>query len=426
MKLLYKILLNTTISLIVIIAAWMGYTYYMTVHEIYDGIDDYLENYADNLIRKFDSGLAPAPGTVSMDISSNCHLEKISEEHSDLSGKFRFYDDEIYIDAIEDEQEVRGVRFSYLFPESGWYEVSVVSPSFDKGDLGEILLHSSILLGALLLIAIILIVGLIIYRSMKPLYSLLKWLSEYRIGEPVDIPAPKNEITEFRLIREAIISSARRSNETFEQQKLFIANASHEMQTPIAVCRNSIEMVAGSGELTEEQMKYLANTDKRLSYLSRLNKTLLLLSKIENNQFIQSEKIDLAKIFCDTAHDIAEINEHMKITLNIAGKDTLPVEMNPLLASSLATNLIKNAFFHNYENGEVTIDWDSCSISVWNTSKNDRLDENKIYDCFYKGSNPKEDSTGLGLAIVSAICRQYSYKINYSYKNERHGFIIQI
>lgn len=90
---------------------------------------------------------------------------------------------------------------------------------------------------------------------MKPLYVLLEWLDNYRLdshSKPLENPT---RVTEFQTLNEAVLRSMERSEALYEQQKLFIGNASHEMQTPLAICRNRLEMLMEDETLTESSWK---------------------------------------------------------------------------------------------------------------------------------------------------------------------------
>lgn len=92
---------------------------------------------------------------------------------------------------------------------------------------------------------------------MRPLYVLLHWLDKYRIGK-VNEPLQNNtRVSEFRKLNEAAVRYAERSEQMFEQQKQFIGNASHEMQTPLAICRNRLEMLMEDENLSESQLEEL-------------------------------------------------------------------------------------------------------------------------------------------------------------------------
>lgn len=131
---------------------------------------------------------------------------------------------------------------------------------------------------------------------MRPLYALLHWLDNYTPGRH-NTPVPNDtNISEFHKLNVAAQEAANRSEELFEQQKQFIGNASHELQTPLAILGNRLEWLLDNTELNETQIEELFKMQRTLGHIVRLNKTLLLLTKIENGQFPESTNIDLAFI----------------------------------------------------------------------------------------------------------------------------------
>ena len=96
-------------------------------------------------------------------------------------------------------------------------------------------------------------------------------------------------------LNEAAVRYAERSEQMFEQQKQFIGNASHEMQTPLAICRNRLEMLMEDENLSESQLEELMKTHQTLEHITKLNKSLLLLSKIENGQFTDTVQVEVNK-----------------------------------------------------------------------------------------------------------------------------------
>lgn len=424
MKLLSKIILNSAISLTVIIAAWIAYTYYATANRIYRETDEYLAIWATRLTDRIDRGLFLDSSITSIDINSNYRIERVSDEYGEKNTEMNFSENIIYMDDVRNEQYVRQVEFTHRFADGKWYEITLYSPSFDKDSFSGILFQSALVLGGLLIITIILIISLIVYSGMKPLYSLIEWLKHHKLGEPISLERDQEGIEEFRQIRNCVIQSALRSNEAYNNQKLFISNASHEIQTPIAVCRNAIEMVACDPDLTENQIKYLAKADERLGYISKLNRTLLFLSKIDNNQYEDTQIVSFGKIAQEALTDVSEINAHKNISCNIAIDSDFEIRINKELAQSLTLNLVKNAFFHNCNGGQILIRISCKRIEIWNTAVAGPLDKDKIFKRFYKGSSSGETSCGLGLSIAESICHKYKLSLRYEFAHEMHCFSI--
>ncbi len=95
--------------------------------------------------------------------------------------------------------------------------------------------------------------------------------------------------------------------------------------------------------------------------------------------------------------------------------------MDVSLANIAISNLIRNAVFHNFENGKVAVDITGNEVTVCNTGITESLDNEVVFARFGK-SHDKTDGTGLGLAIVKAICDLYGHAVSYRYENNLHCF----
>ena len=243
----------------------------------------------------------------------------------------------------------------------------------------------------LLLGLILIVTAVVLHRTMKPLYALLRWLDAYTVGAANPPLEADTKVVEFRRLNDA----ARRYAARADRQKQFIGNASHEMQTPLAVCGNRLEMLVDGGSLTEEQLGEIAKVQRTLGYLVLLNRSLLLLSKIENGQFPESEPVDVNALVRSTAEDLGEIYAYRGIRFTLLEEGQLTVRMNPSLAASVVGNLLKNAFVHGDADGEIVVRVDAGSLSVANSGAGGALDGEHVFDRFYQGTK-REGSTGLG------------------------------
>ena len=100
------------------------------------------------------------------------------------------------------------------------------------------------------------------------------------------------------------------------------------------------------------------------------------------------------------------------------------IHINETLARSLVLNLIKNAFIHTSNNGEIDITLDNKRLTITNTGVK-ALDYERLFDRFYTETS-REGSTGLGLAIVKSICDHYGFGVTYSYNNGGHVFVVEL
>lgn len=184
---------------------------------------------------------------------------------------------------------------------------------------------------------------------MRPLYVLLHWLDGYQTGKRNKPLSNDTQITEFRKLNEAAIRYVERTEQMFEQQKQFIGNASHEIQTPLAICRNRLEMLMEDDSLSEKQLEELMKTHQTLEYITKLNKSLLLLSKIDNGQFTDTKELELNVLLKQYLQDYEEVYDYRNIEVTIDEQGVFKVTMNESLAVALLTNLLKNAFVHNID-----------------------------------------------------------------------------
>ena len=418
MKLFYRVLIHLLIGIFVILLGWAVVFYMGMMEEINDEVDDSLEDYTELIIKRSLAGKQ----LPSNDSGSNNQyfLKEVDRTYFLSHDAISYRDSMVYIEEKGESEPARILTTLFKDREERYFEISVYTPTIEKKDLREAIFYLLIGLFTTLLIAILLINIWVFHRIMKPFYRLLEWLDNFRLdkkNEPLDNPT---NTTEFRKLNVAVNRFAVHSEEIFEQQKQFIGNASHEIQTPIAVCQNRLEMLMEDETLTEQQMGEIVKTYQTLEYVSKLNKSLLLLSKIDNSQFAETKEISLNEVLHRYSDDYREVYHYRGITLDIQEKATFRVQMNETLAVVLVTNLLKNAFVHNIDKGMIRVEITSSSIRFGNTGTDVALDDKRIFERFYQGSRKREGSTGLGLAIVHAICRQCRLQVRYRFLDGMH------
>ena len=419
MKLFNRVLIHLLSGIFIILLGWAVFFYLGIMSEVNDEVDDSLEDYSELIITRSLAGKElPAHDSGS---NNQYFLREVDESYVRSHQAISYRDSMIYIKEKNETEPARILTTIFKDKENRHYELSVFTPTIEKRDLQEAIFHLLIALFATLLIAILVINIWVFRRSMKPFYQLLNWLDKYRLGqenEPLDI---STDTSEFRKLNETVKRYASHSEEIYRQQKLFIGNASHEIQTPLAVCQNRIEMLMEDESLSEEQLSELAKTYQTLEYVSKLNKSLLLLSKIDNSQFVDSANVCINELVHRYMDDYQEVYDYKEIQITLNEKENFHLQINETLATMLITNLLKNAYVHNYEHGTIQIEIGKDYITFSNSGDLQPLDEKRVFERFYQGKK-KEGTTGLGLAIVAAICRQCSLAVSYRFVNNMHEF----
>lgn len=419
MRLLFRIFSRLAPALLIILFIWGIFFYIAMIDEVNDETDDALEDYSELIIIRL---LAGEKLPLQSDGTNNSYyLSGVSEAYAQEHRKIRYSDEMVYIQEKQETEPARILKTIFQNKEGEYFELTVSIPQMEKKDLREAILYWIIFLYVTLLVIILIINIWVFHRSMQPLYTLLKWLENYTVGGN-NIPLEnRTTVTEFKKLNEAAIRSAERNEALFEQQKQFIGNASHELQTPLAICRNRLEMLADNENLSEDQLTEIFKTQQTLDYIIKLNKSLLFLSKIDNGQFHDNKEVSFNKIISSQLTDYREAYGHLNIRVLLNEHGTFTSLMDSSLSTALVTNLLKNAFVHNCPGGEIDIEIYPDHLVFSNTGEKCKLDEEHLFERFRQGKNKKEGSTGLGLSIVAAICKMYNLQIRYFYDG-KHQF----
>lgn len=420
MKLFHLVLWRISLALIVVLTVWAGFFYMAVVEEVNDEVDDTLEDYSEGLIIRALSG-EDMP-TASNGSNNQYYLYEVSESYAASHPQITYRDEMVFITEKSETEPACVLITIFRTEDERYMELVVYTPTIEKLDLLRAILGWIIFLYVLLLLIILSINIWVFRKNMKPLYVLLKWLDTSQLGKKNEPLENTTKITEFRKLNAATMAFAERGEKLFEQQKTFIGNASHEMQTPLAICRNRLEMLMEDETLTEHQLNELIKTHQTLENLTRMNRSLLLLCKIENGQFVDTRSVCLNDILAHYLDDYKEVYAYRNITVTVTTDSSFCVEMNDSLVSVLVTNLLKNSFVHNIDGGFIYIKITANTFEISNTGEKP-LDRERIFERFYQGQK-KEGSTGLGLALVDSICKANHLKIDYTYVENRHIFTI--
>ena len=422
MKLFNSVLIHLLTGIVVVLLGWAVVFYMGIMEEINDEVDDSLEDYTELIIiRSLAGEELPAHDSGS---NNQYYLREVEPSYALSREAISYRDSMVYIKEKKETEPARILTTIYKNKDDRYFEVVVYTPTIEKQDLMYAIFNLLVGLFVMLLIAILVINIWVFHWSMKPFYQLLKWLDKYRLGKKNMILDNPTHTTEFQRLNEAVVRFATHSEEVFEQQKQFIGNASHELQTPLAICQNRLEMLMEDESLTEQQMEEIVKTYQTLEYVSKLNKSLLLLSKIDNSQFVEMKEVCFNEVLHRYAKDYQEVYSYRAVQLSVEEDDEFRVLMNETLAVVLVTNLLKNAFVHNIDKGIIRIKISKDGICFSNTGFDEALDGKHIFERFWQGKI-KKGSTGLGLAIVDAICRQYRLAVSYGFEENMHRFEIK-
>lgn len=275
-----------------------------------------------------------------------------------------------------------------------------------------------------LLIITVYIVNTNIMRSVwLPFYKNLETLKNFSVEANKPIELQSSDIDEFQELNNSLSKLTNKINSDFNNLKEFTENASHEMQTPLAIMQTKSELLLQSENLEKSQIAQIRTIYQSVQRLSKLNKTLLLLSKIENRQFKDLEEININEVIERQLEIFEDFIENKKLTVGMKSTMDINIQVNPLLFDMVISNLISNAIKHNIEGGEILIQTTDLFISVSNSGEAPKMNSSSLFERFKKESTAS-NSFGLGLAIVKKICDNYKWKITHSYVDNQHNISI--
>lgn len=220
----------------------------------------------------------------------------------------------------------------------------------------------------------------------------------------------KTSTSDFQYLDQSIHQMIETIESTFQKEREFISNASHELMTPISILQSKIENMFNREDIIDDVKVRLLEMQKILNRLKSITKTLLLISQIENEQFIKDDNISIKTLLQDVYDEISIRLEEKDITLNIeATEDITLANVNKFLLYNLFFNLINNAIKYNKEAGTITIKSflqdDRLIVEIKDTGIG--ISEEQlpfIFNRFKKfRQSLQQESFGLGLPIVKSI-----------------------
>ncbi|MBK8713019.1 MAG: HAMP domain-containing histidine kinase [Niastella sp.] len=303
------------------------------------------------------------------------------------------------------------------------YKVSVSKSQQETEDLIQLIVSITLAMVILLLMVLFIINRFVLNKLWLPFNNTLKQLRQFNLQSKKNLELNDSGINEFKELNKAVKVMSSQVLKDYESLKSFTENASHEIQTPLAVINSKLELLMQSENFTEQQMNGVETIYDEIRRLSRLNQSLLLLTKIDNHQFRETEEVDLARIIVKQLNNYEELIAAKQITLTQNISETPPVLMNETLAGVLITNLITNAIKHNIDHGSIEVVLKENRLSVSNSGSELSCRPEELFERFKKDTHQTE-SLGLGLSIVKKICEQYNFKVSYSFINGIHTLSI--
>jgi len=256
----------------------------------------------------------------------------------------------------------------------------------------------------------------------NPFRDTLQKLKSFRLNNHTKIEFIKTDIIEFHELNNVLDKLLQHNVSVYRSRKEFTENASHELQTPVAIIKNKLDLLLQDKSLTVKQYNIIEQINRNLLRMSRINKNLLLLAKIENRQFYDIQYFNIYDVVKNLISELEDFIKNKNVVIDVKVLNNRSIHSNQSLTEILVYNLLLNAIQHTEKNTTVTIELTSSQLIISNFGKQE-LNEKEIFKRFKK-TNSQSKGSGLGSAIVKEICDNNNWNINYTFKNNRHYFIV--
>jgi len=251
----------------------------------------------------------------------------------------------------------------------------------------------------------------------------LKTIQGFNLKQKNRIKLTHTRTYEFKELNQFLEKMTNKALDDYRSLKEFSENASHELQTPLAIIRGKLELLMET-RIDEKQASLIEGIQNAVQKLSAVNQSLILLTKLENQEYPVKEKMNFSHFVKGEIESFRELIEMKSLSLTTKIEPEVYLNLNPVLADILFTNLFTNAIRHNLMNGSIDVTLSSYGLTVKNTGDPPKVATQELFKRFKKDKQSSE-STGLGLAIVKQICDLNNFIAGYEYTSGLHELSIR-
>ena len=404
------------VSLVVFLVGGLSF-YKIMQNEIYDEVDDQLYTDKENIFEYIrENNRLP---NVTSGISEAIIVRKadtVNPTIEDLGDTLIF--------STYDQEYVAFRRLTFTAYQNGQpYEYTILKSLIDFQDLFE----STMLAMGWILLLLLVGLGLVNYfinqYIWRHFYETLNTVKRYSLSQYSPLQLVRSSTTEFQELNEVLQGMTDKIHSDYFNLKEFTENASHEIQTPLAIMNSKLELFMQAEDLTQQQAKMLEDMYASTSRLSRLNKSLILLTRIENREFREQEQVPFHELLQEQLEQLREMADMRGLALPPPELEPVYINMNRGLAEVLVSNLLVNAIRHNHEGGHIQVLLQKEKLCVSNTGEALIGPADKLFGRFMSGDNAS-GSLGIGLALVKRICDLYGLAPSYRYTDGTHRLCI--
>ncbi|MEX3932262.1 ATP-binding protein [Paraburkholderia phymatum] len=314
--------------------------------------------------------------------------------------------------------------------------VQVAQPVSVRDDLALRLALRTLWPLALLIPAIILIVLFVVGRGLAPLGSISRALATRSFDSLEPLHLDGRMPVEMKPLVDALNDLLNRLNIASQSQRTFVADAAHELRSPLAALKLQLQAAERDGSLVGSKQTF-ERIEGRLNRLIHLVHQLLTLAREDAQRSARFEPVSLRRLCERTVGDFSLIAEARQIDLGLECHhardidDAYKVRAEAQGIEVLLNNLIDNAIRYTPPGGKVDVilSRNGADISVGVSDSGPGIPETereRVFDRFYRSAGNKEHGSGLGLAIALKIAQRHHAVLRMDNNEERPGLRVTL
>jgi two-component system OmpR family sensor kinase len=256
------------------------------------------------------------------------------------------------------------------------------------------------------------------FRPIHRLASTAREIGARDLHQRVSVPLAKDEVRDLAIIFNQMIGRLERA---FTQQRRFVADASHELRTPVAVVRNMTEVALAQPASTEDYVAVLREINAESERLGRLINDLLALARADEGQVLfDHDPVHLDLLATDVVESLEPLAAERKMTLRTGTLQPAIVLGDAARLIQVIMSLVDNGLIYNNAGGSVTVSVETCATHAHLIVADTGIgiapkDLEHIFERFYRADPARskaQGGSGLGLAIVDWVVRAHKGTIS--------------
>ena len=297
-----------------------------------------------------------------------------------------------------------------------------------RSDIAFEILESFYLMILLILPLLLFVIYRSINKGLKPLNHIAAELKQ-RTSDNLEPLNPDNVPAEIKSVTVSLNNLFKRLKESFSRERQFIADAAHELRTPLAGLKAQAQVAMADKSRVEKSLSRIVEGVDRTS---RLANQLLSLSRLEAEEIkIDTQPIRISLIVDDVCHDLSVISQEKNITIHPEIDPNVHINTDREMLYILIRNLVENSIRYSEDNTaiEIILSEKQGQLSLVITDNGTGISQaslKRVFDRFYRDIEAKESGSGLGLAIVKRITELLDIDLTLANRTDTHGLIVEL